>query len=157
MVENVSAHKTLFQTSDFIAYGTIILSGLMEYLFPTSLGVNRVLESGIGLFLLITAWLILVVTKLQFKKCKQPSKPGKVTTGLVTSGILSYSRNPMYVGVVLLVVAIGILADSLWITGSSLIVFLLIQKFLIRPEEKYLTEKFSEDFISYTKHTRRWL
>lgn len=85
-----------------------------------------------------------------------PTQPEKVST-LVTSGIYRYTRNPMYLALLILLVALFI-----WLgNGYSLFVLPLfvwyISRFQILPEEKTLTQHFGHQFIDYCKKTRRWI
>lgn len=78
-------------------------------------------------------------------------------SSLVTSGIFRYSRNPMYVGMLM-----GLAGYCLF-TGNPLnIIFLVLfvwymNKFQILPEEKILTKVFGDGYIGYQKRVRRWL
>ncbi len=85
-----------------------------------------------------------------------PLHPEKATT-LVTTGIYAYTRNPMYLG--LLVVLIGV---AVWLGNAlapvMLVIFVLyIARFQIVPEERVLHAKFGEDYAAYIRRVRRWL
>jgi protein-S-isoprenylcysteine O-methyltransferase Ste14 len=85
-----------------------------------------------------------------------PLKPTN-TSSLVTSGVLRLSRNPIYLGDVLLLVAWATWLGSI----SALIVVPIfmayITQFQIKPEEKALGSKFSQEFDEYCKSVRRWI
>ena len=96
---------------------------------------------------------------LEFRRARTTVNPlnPQAATAMVTSGIYRYSRNPMYVG--LLFVLIG---WALWL--SNVIAFLLppffvlyINRFQIEPEERALSAKFGEAFRKYRRLVRRWL
>lgn len=79
------------------------------------------------------------------------------TDRLVTSGIYRVSRNPMYLSLLLFLVA-----EVLWLgkpTGFlGIIIFILWMNMgQIKEEEKILTDKFTEDYLNYRKKVRRWL
>lgn len=95
---------------------------------------------------------------LAFKKLKttiDPRCPGKANT-LVINGIYSYSRNPMYLGILLAMAGFVIFLGSF----SGLIIIILFVIFITRyqiiPEEIVLQNKFGEAYTNYSKHVRRW-
>ena len=94
-----------------------------------------------------------------FKKHKttiNPLSPDKASS-LVNSGIFSYSRNPMYLGMLLILLAVSFKFN---ISGGLFISFLFkiyITRFQIIPEEKAMAKLFGEEFITYKNQTRRWI
>lgn len=85
-----------------------------------------------------------------------PLHPEK-TSSLVTSGVYQLTRNPMYLGLLLVLLGWGDLLDSFLGFSGALIFFLYISAFQIQPEEKMMKEKFEQDFIQYCSQVRRWL
>ena len=94
-----------------------------------------------------------------FKKHKttiNPLSPDKASS-LVNSGIFSYSRNPMYLGMLLILLSVSFKFN---ISGGLFISFLFkiyITRFQIIPEEKAMAKLFGEEFITYKNQTRRWV
>ncbi len=100
-----------------------------------------------------------IVAIISFRRAQttiNPIKP-QLTRSLVTSGIYQYCRNPMYLGLLLFLVAWMIyLASPLNII--FIVTFLLyINRFQIMPEEKALTQLFGEEFLVYKSNVPRWL
>ncbi|MGB5789214.1 MAG: isoprenylcysteine carboxylmethyltransferase family protein [Pseudoalteromonas nigrifaciens] len=85
-----------------------------------------------------------------------PSKPEQATN-LVTSGVYRFSRNPMYVGFVFILLGWGIWLSSLWalLCVTGFIAYLTL--FQIIPEERALTRLFGEDYTQYKNKVKRWL
>lgn len=85
-----------------------------------------------------------------------PSKPEQAIN-LVTSGVYRFSRNPMYVGFVFILLGWGIWLSSLWalLCVAGFIAYLTL--FQIIPEERALTQLFGEDYIQYKNKVKRWL
>jgi protein-S-isoprenylcysteine O-methyltransferase Ste14 len=75
---------------------------------------------------------------------------------LLTSGPYSFSRNPMYVGWMLIHLGIAILLNSVWLLVSLVIAFVYIHFFEIPAEERELGEKFGEDYRLYSDQVRRY-
>jgi len=85
-----------------------------------------------------------------------PLHPEK-TSYLVTSGVYQLTRNPMYLGLLIVLLGWGDLLDSFLAFSGALIFFLYISAFQIKPEEDMMKEKFDQEFIQYCSHVRRWL
>lgn len=85
-----------------------------------------------------------------------PLKPRKASA-LVTGGVYRVSRNPMYVGLALLLAAWAVHLSMLWpLLGPALFVFYM-NRFQIGPEERVLRGKFGEAYAAYAARVRRWL
>ena len=79
------------------------------------------------------------------------------TTALVTSGMYRYSRNPMYLGLVLLTIAATIFFGT-WLGIVIIVAFIFLLNFLqIIPEEEALLDIFGEEYVEYKKKVRRWI
>lgn len=96
---------------------------------------------------------------IAFRRAKttiNPLKPQR-TSSLVASGIYRYTRNPMYMGMLLFLVAWAVfLAQPLALLGPVAFV-LYITRFQIVPEERVLAGLFGEEFAAYKARVRRWL
>tara|TARA_S200000501_G_C20641700_1_gene663536 strand:+ start:301 stop:747 length:447 start_codon:yes stop_codon:yes gene_type:complete len=113
----------------------------------------------LSLFFLILGLSIIVISFRLFKKEKTTINPIMIEKAslLVTSGVFKYSRNPMYLGMVLILISISIKFNFY---GGVLIVavfFFFITYFQIIPEEKAMLKLFGKEFIKYKKQTRRWI
>ena len=79
------------------------------------------------------------------------------SSSLVVSGIYSLSRNPMYLGFLML-----LLGWAIYVSNALAFLFvpafvLYINNFQIKPEEQALTSRFGQEFVAYTGRVRRWL
>ncbi|MBI3139598.1 MAG: isoprenylcysteine carboxylmethyltransferase family protein [Sphingobacteriales bacterium] len=85
-------------------------------------------------------------------------KEGKpYAEGLVTEGIFNHCRNPLYVGNILMLLGVGILANSLFYVGIMIPVFLFIYQAIVLAEENFLRGKFGAGFDAYCKKVNRWI
>ena len=127
-----------------------------RYLFPTFSFDYSIL---ISIIFVLTGFFVFLSAIRSFKKQEttiDPLNPEKATS-LVTNGIFKYSRNPMYLGVILILCSISI---QFSLIGGLIIIpifLLFITKYQIIPEEKAMKNLFKEDFQSYKEKTRRWL
>jgi protein-S-isoprenylcysteine O-methyltransferase Ste14 len=85
-----------------------------------------------------------------------PLKPGNASR-LVTGGVFRISRNPLYLSLLLLLVAyaVRLAAPALWLGPIVFVAY--VTRFQIHPEERALKEKFGEAYQRYRMRTRRWL
>ena len=83
-------------------------------------------------------------------------KPGE-TTALVAVGVYKLTRNPMYLGMLLMLIGWAIFLSNV-VAFAFLPVFVLyINRFQIEPEERVLALKFGSEFAAYQTRVRRWL
>lgn len=93
---------------------------------------------------------------LRSKTTVNPLKPEK-TAVLVADGIYRVTRNPMYVGMLLFLVAWAVFLAAPVALAGPLLFFAWINRFQITPEERVLAAKFGETFEVYRRRVRRWL
>ena len=113
----------------------------------------------ISLFFFIIGFIIIVISFQIFKKNKTTINPIKIekASSLVTNGIFKYSRNPMYLGMLLILISVSIRFN---LYGGLLFVLgfiYFITYFQILPDEKAMLKLFGDDFLNYKNKTRRWL
>ena len=113
----------------------------------------------ISIFILFIGILILINPVLKFKRSKTTINPIKFkkVNKLVTSGIYKYSRNPMYLGLLMIVVSSSIYYLNIYSILTPLFFYLWINRFQIKREENFLIEKFGKEYLSYKNKTRRWI
>lgn len=96
---------------------------------------------------------------LSFIRSKTTINPVKIenASALVTSGVYRYTRNPMYLGMALLLTALAIwLQTPLAFVGPVLFAG-YITRFQIIPEERALQKLFGQEYLDYSQRVRRWL
>jgi len=85
-------------------------------------------------------------------------KDGKpYAEGLVTEGLFTHCRNPLYVGNILMLLGVGILANSLIYVGIIIPLFLFIYQAIVLAEENFLRSKFGSGYDAYRKAVNRWI
>lgn len=85
-----------------------------------------------------------------------PMTPQK-SSALVAVGVYRITRNPMYLGLLLILSAWAVYLSSLWLLFGPLLFLLYIGRFQIAPEERALSARFGEEYEAYRKRVRRWL
>ena len=96
---------------------------------------------------------------IAFRRAKttvNPMKPEKSAV-LVSSGVYRITRNPMYVGMVFILLAWAVVLASLWALFGPILFAVCTTRFQIKPEERVLAARFGDEFASYRARVRRWL
>jgi protein-S-isoprenylcysteine O-methyltransferase Ste14 len=83
--------------------------------------------------------------------------PGQATNAIIGHGPYRLSRNPLYVGLLALYLAVALLAPSFWGLVLFPLAVLLVFWGAIRPEERFLRQRFGEAYDAYARRVRRWL
>lgn len=116
-------------------------------------------RAGVAAVLAFTGVLIDVVAIISFWRARttiNPTKPGK-TSALVTGGLYRLTRNPMYLGLLLCLLAWAVYLSS-WPALLVVPVFVIyINRFQIQPEERVMLSQFGPEYTSYQARVRRWL
>lgn len=76
---------------------------------------------------------------------------------LVTGGFFRYTRNPMYLGMVLLILGAAMLYGTAGALLPAPFFAWIIQRNFIRAEERFMEAAFGEEYLAYKKSVRRWL
>jgi len=83
--------------------------------------------------------------------------PNGESTTLVTGGLYRYTRNPMYLGMALLVLGASVFLGSVTALLGVVLFCAAVQRLFIIPEEERMTGWFGEDYTAYCKQVRRWI
>lgn len=143
-----------------IPLAAIALGSWIHYLKPidVELQVSSRVRYGVGGSLLSVAilgfgaWAIVV-----FRRAGESELPWRSTVRVVQHGPYRFTRNPMYVQLVLFCVGVAILLTNVWILLLTPICAWLLERLAIVPEERYLERKFGEEYLAYKRRVRRWL
>ncbi len=154
-----SAHTRWWQIGE-VVFGLPFLVAVGLHLWmplpilPGFLAPLRLL-AGIALIVIGVAWI--ARARREFGKRGQPTDPGQPTTSMVTTGVFSFSRNPIYLGAVLFLAGVSLVFNMLW--GLILLLPSLVacHYVLIAPEEKYLAARFGAEYRKYAAAVHRWL
>ncbi|MGV6846982.1 MAG: methyltransferase family protein [Marinibacterium sp.] len=92
-----------------------------------------------------------------FLKAHTHITPHKPALHLVREGPYRFTRNPMYLGIVLFMLALGFGASVDWALILTPVVWAILHYGVVLREEPYLTEKFGDDYRRFLSETRRWL
>jgi protein-S-isoprenylcysteine O-methyltransferase Ste14 len=133
----------------------IIIMVLLHFLFPIAI-LFTALWNLVGVVFLILGVLININADNTFRITGTTVKPFAESTYLVTSGLYRFSRNPMYLGFVLVLFGVAILSGSLAPFLVVVIFAVLMDREFISVEEQMLAKKFSGEWGEYKGKVRRW-
>jgi protein-S-isoprenylcysteine O-methyltransferase Ste14 len=131
----------------YVASLTPSLNAPKTALFITAVGLGAS-----GIFVMLAG----VISFRRARTTVNPLKP-ETATALVTSGVYRYTRNPMYLGMLLLLVGWAVYLSSPVAFIGVLGFWLYIERFQIGPEERALSTLFRGAFSEYASRVRRWL
>ena len=130
--------------------------GALHFLFP----VTKIIPppwNPFGIVPLVLGVVINIIADKAFHEANTTIKPFEESTALITNGVFRVSRNPMYLGFVLVLIGIAILVRSLTPYAIIPIFAVLMDKVFIKVEERMLAEQFGAAWLEYEKKTRRWV
>ena len=139
----------------------LLIAATMWHLssYEPALSLSAEMSEILILFLVIVGVSFDVCGLLAFRQLKttiNPMSPNK-TSALVTGGIYRLSRNPMYVGLFLFLMAWAIQLSMLWPFIGPVLFVIYITRFQITPEERVMESKFGDEYLIYKNKVRRWL
>lgn len=121
------------------------------------LPIPRLAGEGLGSLFIIAAIVILQMSIGTFAEGGETLRPATPSRQLFTKGVYAYSRNPIYLAMMLLGIGLGLATLNVWTIVMTLVAGLVIFQFVIKPEERYLDDRFGEEYEAYKKSVRRWL
>lgn len=154
-----AAHTRWWQTAE-VVFGLPFLAALaLQWAVPLALprGFFTPVLVIVGAALIIVGAALIVLARREFAQQGQPTDPGRPTNTVVTTGVFSVSRNPIYLGAVCVLLGIALAGNLPWVVVLLLPALLACHRVLIVPEERYLAAKFGADYRMYTAAVHRWL
>jgi protein-S-isoprenylcysteine O-methyltransferase Ste14 len=137
-----------------IAMGLVVLAAVAYVAAPlhlhTSLPLAAALLALLGFALMIRAWWL-------FKQAGTAICPTHTASSLLTQDVFSITRNPMYLGIFLMLSALGMVTGDASFYGAAIAYFLLMDRLFCVFEEKKSRAEFGDEYMAYTRRVRRWL
>jgi protein-S-isoprenylcysteine O-methyltransferase Ste14 len=111
----------------------------------------------VGALLIVFSVAIVLSARQVFIAHGTHPNPYRPTNAIVTRGVYRFSRNPIYVAFLLIVLAFALLANSWWFVVVDGMFLLLLHFGVVKHEESYLLEKFGDPYRQYCREVRRWV
>ena len=136
----------------------ILLGVAFEYIVaPAPVPVRRAISAIGGVLFVIVGLGFIASARILFKRTGQSPVPWKPSPALILRGPYRFTRNPMYLGITLFECGLGLAVNNLWISLFAVPALVTVHFIAVRPEERYLSEKFGESYRVYLAQVRRYL
>jgi protein-S-isoprenylcysteine O-methyltransferase Ste14 len=132
------------------------LGMLLDSLVPFPLG-GRPASAVAGAVLTVAGLALSGAGAAAVVKHRTTIVPHHPVATLVTNGAYRFSRNPMYTGLGIAYPGAALLLGSWWPVALWPLVMLAVDRLAIRPEERYLRQRFGQAYTDYSARVRRWL
>ena len=110
-----------------------------------------------GGFLALLGLAIPIMAIGQFRKFGQSADVRKATLSIIRTGPYRFTRNPMYLGLLVFQTGVGLAMGSLWVFAALVPLIPMIRYLAIAPEEAYLEAKFGDEYRAFKTSVRRWM
>jgi protein-S-isoprenylcysteine O-methyltransferase Ste14 len=110
-----------------------------------------------GIVLVALGLGLLLAFEVGFRRAGTTILPGHEGSALVTGGVYRVTRNPGYVGMALVGTGAALIADAPWAILGVALAALVVDRGVIVHEERYLRERFGDEYAAYCARVRRWL
>ena len=154
-----AAHKSWWRTFE-VVFGIPVLVAIgLQLAVPLSLPRGSLTPAIIaaGAALIVVGAALVVLARREFAQFGQRTDPGHPTSKVVTTGVFSISRNPLYLGGACVLAGAALAVNLPWVLVLLLPALVACHYVLIAPEERYLTAKFGEEYTRYAATVHRWI
>ena len=122
-----------------------------------SLFLNISLKAIFEIFVELEFWIFFFSGFEIFKSYKENPVPTSASKRLIKTGIFAYTRNPIYLSFVLFHFSMFLVFENVMYFLTSIILFIWINNYVIKPEEEYLTNTFGDEYIRYKEAVSKWI
>lgn len=135
---------------------SIVTMVVLDFLFP----VGRIIPwpwNAFGIVLIVLGVALNIIADSAFRQAQTTVKPFEESTALITDGVFRTSRNPMYLGFVLILIGIAVVMGSLTPYFIIPVFVILMGRVFIQVEEEMLKERFGLAWLDYEARVGRWI
>jgi protein-S-isoprenylcysteine O-methyltransferase Ste14 len=138
--------------------GAIIAGVIVQRIAaPLSLKVAAGIRLAVGILIIVCGTNLVISARIWFRRTRQSPIPWKPTPELILQGPYRFTRNPMYVGVTLFVIGLGLTVNNLWISLFAAPALIAVHFIAVLPEERYLADKFGDSYRNLLARVRRYV
>ncbi len=153
------AHRRGWQIFE-VVFGVPLLAALaLQAVVPLSFSLGGFAPVGMlgGGILAVAGVVLVALTRRKLAQTGQPTDPGRPTSRLVTTGVFGFSRNPLYLGGITVLVGGALAFDLPWVWALLVPAVIGCHVILVAPEERYLAARFGDEYLAYAARVRRWI
>lgn len=111
----------------------------------------------VGVFAALGSLTLIICASRALRRHGTSADPRVESTAIVASGPFAFSRNPIYVALACLHAAIACFFDNAWMLLALAPALVIVDRFVVIGEERYLVARFGRDYLDYASRVRRWL
>ena len=134
----------------------LVMMWLLQYYFPVYQYIHEPIAYA-GVVVVFLGIATAAIPASVFKKAGTGIRPFDKATILVTGGFYRYTRNPMYLGMFLMLMGVAFLMGSVGAALPVLAFMLIIRNNFVMGEERFLEASFGQQYLDYKSKVRRWL
>jgi protein-S-isoprenylcysteine O-methyltransferase Ste14 len=109
-------------------------------------------------WVMIAAFVALNISAIRvMRRVGTTVRPDRGTDHLVIEGPFSFTRNPLYLAGIMLVLGIGLVSGIVWFLPLAILAAFAVQTLAIEREERHLRARFGETYLDYARRVRRWI
>jgi protein-S-isoprenylcysteine O-methyltransferase Ste14 len=151
-------HPGVYIPPPLIYVAFFFLSVALQKAMPLNAHFLRTGAAKMAGWVLLSAGILIVAPALwKFIVSRNTVVTMKPAHSLQTTGIYAFTRNPMYLGLLLLYSGIGVSKGNWWTFIVIPLLIIAVQLYVIRKEENYLQRAFGNEYLRYKKKVRRWI
>jgi protein-S-isoprenylcysteine O-methyltransferase Ste14 len=158
-MSNDVAHTRWWQIFEVVFGIPFLVAIALPWVAPLPLphGFLRPVLVPAGVVLIIAGGSLVVLARQELTRYGQPTDPGHPTRKIISTGVFSVSRNPLYLGGIFMLAGISFACHLPWVFVLLIPSIVACQYLLVVPEERYLAAKFGEQYRQYTASVNRWI
>jgi protein-S-isoprenylcysteine O-methyltransferase Ste14 len=158
MSERQSDHAGVRVPPPLTFLGLVVTGPLIDRLFGIApLHIAQPVRSILVILLVVAGLAIVLAAIRNFARAGTRVEPWAPSSAIVSNGIYRFTRNPMYIGMALVMLGLALVIGSPASVVMVAVGLIIVDLFVIRREEAYLEAKFGEDYRAYRTRVRRWL
>lgn len=136
--------------------GSLALGLLLNWIRPLG-WLPRSVARPLGVLLVALSWLPGMFAVREMRQANTNVSPYEPVKAIVSGGPYRYTRNPIYLSMILLYTGVAVLTNALWPMLLLPIVQFVMRRGVIDREERYLERKFGSEYTNYKARVRRWV
>ena len=141
-----------------IFLGLVVIGPLLDRVFDLApLNMARPVQIVLVLLLVAGGLAVVLAAMRGFARAGTRVEPWAPSSAIVSDGIYRHTRNPMYVGMTLVMLGLALIIGSAMSLAMVAVALLIVDRLVVRREEAYLEAKFGADYRDYRQRVRRWL
>lgn len=155
---NTSDHAEVAIKPPFLFLGALMLGCVLSIILPVGPGLGSAngLALSVGLTFVAIGFALAALSVRRFRLAGTSVVPGQPSTALVVEGPYRVTRNPIYIGFVLVYFGVAVMLTSVWVLLLLIPVAVILQRGVVEREEDHLERQFGETYRQYKARVPRW-